>query len=187
MVLLGLGTTWGCPRWLHREDYVFELSDDARSTGGCIQCLNGEDRVVMELSESLDEDGREAGKSGEGSVARLGHKPPSQYWLIGFKDRNLEREYLEDLVKVSSSRLVIGTFSALFLYVLFYLILAILSYRMWARLEDGEAVEGADIIGLCSAAGFAAAAAVSALYHLRILKVSPDPLTLTAHCSPHYC
>ena len=66
MVLLGLGTTWGCTRWLHREDFVFELNNKKRDSA-----------LVAE---------------------------PSQYWLLGFKDRALEREYLEDLVSILVKR-----------------------------------------------------------------------------------
>ena len=33
---------------------------------------------------------------------------PSQYWLLGFKDRNLEEEYLNDLVDVSKDRIYLG-------------------------------------------------------------------------------
>ena len=88
MVLLGLGTTWGCTRWLHREDFVFELSD----------------RKPDEASEStiLKPEGQ-----------------PSQYWLIGFKDRHLEREYLEDLVETSFFRLFVGTILAVALSMTF--------------------------------------------------------------------
>ena len=91
MVLLGLGTTWGCTQWLHREDYsVFELGDNPD------------------------------GKMEEASVAsprvRASDDEPSQYWLIGFKDRRLEREYLEDLVDVSSSCFIVGSALALLLY-----------------------------------------------------------------------
>merc|ERR1711934_483523 len=103
MVLLGLGTTWGCTRWLHREDFVFELSDTPE------------------------------GKTEEASVAssrvRASGKP-SQYWLIGFKDRRLEREYLEDLVEVSSSCFIVGTSLALLLYVIFPLTLSIFNYNL---------------------------------------------------------
>merc|ERR1711934_648569 len=106
MVLLGLGTTWGCTRWLHREDFVFELSDTPE------------------------------GKTEEASVAssrvRASGKP-SQYWLIGFKDRRLEREYLEDLVEVSSSCFIVGTSLALLLYVIFSLTFGILSYLECSR------------------------------------------------------
>ena len=81
MVLLGLGTTWGCTRWLHREDFVFELNNKKRDSA-----------LVAE---------------------------PSQYWLLGFKDRALEREYLEDLVDVSSYRLSVGTFLSFLLFSVF--------------------------------------------------------------------
>ena len=33
---------------------------------------------------------------------------PSTYWLLGFKDRDLEEEYLNDLVDVSKGRLYLG-------------------------------------------------------------------------------
>ena len=104
MVLLGLGTTWGCTQWLHREDYI-----------------------VFERSDTPD------GKMEEASVAssrvRASGKP-SQYWLIGFKDRRLEREYLEDLVEVSSSCFIVGTSLALLLYVIFPLTLSIFNYNL---------------------------------------------------------
>ena len=107
MVLLGLGTTWGCTQWLHREDYT-----------------------VFERSDTPD------GKMEEASVAssrvRASGKP-SQYWLIGFKDRRLEREYLEDLVEVSSSCFIVGTSLALLLYVIFSLTFGILSYLECSR------------------------------------------------------
>ena len=97
MVLLGLGTTWGCTQWLHREDYtVFDLSDNP----------DGKDE-------------RGSGKMEEASVASRrvrASDEPLQYWLIGFKDRRLEREYLEDLVDVFSSCFIVGSSLALLLY-----------------------------------------------------------------------
>ena len=91
MVLLGLGTTWGCTQWLHREDYtVFELGDNP--------------------------DGKVEGASVASSRVRASADEPSQYWLIGFKDRRLEREYLEDLLEVSSSCFFVGSSLALLLY-----------------------------------------------------------------------
>jgi len=103
MVLLGLGTTWGCTRWLHREDFVFELSDTPEGK--------------MEEASVASSRVRASGK-------------PSQYWLIGFKDRRLEREYLEDLVEVSSSCFIVGTSLALLLYVIFPLTLSIFNYNL---------------------------------------------------------
>ena len=69
--------------------------------------------TVFDLSDNPNERG--SGKMEEASVARASEEP-SQYWLIGFKDRRLEREYLEDLVEVSSSCFIVGTSLALLLY-----------------------------------------------------------------------
>ena len=33
---------------------------------------------------------------------------PSEYWFLGFKDRDLEEEYLNDLVVASKGRLYLG-------------------------------------------------------------------------------
>ena len=33
---------------------------------------------------------------------------PSEHWLLGFKDRDLEEEYLNDLVDVSKGRIYLG-------------------------------------------------------------------------------
>ena len=91
MVLLGLGTTWGCTQWLHREDYtVFELGDNP--------------------------DGKVEGASVASSRVRASADEPSQYWLLGFKDRRLERKYLEDLVEASSSCFLVGSALTLLLY-----------------------------------------------------------------------
>ena len=114
MVLLGLGTTWGCTQWLHREDYtVFDLSDNP----------DGKDE-------------RGSGKMEEASVARASADEPSQYWLIGFKDRRLEREYLEDLVDVSSSCFLGGSALALLLYLILPLVFAIYQFVIATWKED---------------------------------------------------
>ena len=113
MVLLGLGTTWGCTQWLHREDYtVFDLSDNP----------DGKDE-------------RGSGKMEEASVARASADEPSQYWLIGFKDRRLEREYLEDLVDVFSSCFIVGSSLALLLYLGLPLALNISTYVYYIGIE----------------------------------------------------
>ena len=112
MVLLGLGTTWGCTQWLHREDYtVFELGDNP----------DGKDE-------------RGSGKMEEASVARASEEP-SQYWLIEFKDRRLEREYLEDLLDVSSSCFFVGSALALLLYLALPLAFAIGVYIYLSTIE----------------------------------------------------
>ena len=120
MVLLGLGTTWGCTQWLHREDYtVFDLSDNP----------DGKDE-------------RGAGKIEEASVAsrrvRASADEPSQYWLIGFKDRRLEREYLEDLVDVSSSCFLVGSALALLLYLALPLALQTFAYVFFSGIWNKD-------------------------------------------------
>ena len=41
---------------------------------------------------------------------------PSQYPLLGFKDRHLEDEYLEHLVVASRARIILGYVTAILLY-----------------------------------------------------------------------
>ena len=117
MVLFGLGTTWGCTQWLHREDYtVFDLSDNP----------DGKDE-------------RGSGKMEEASVASRrvrASDEPSQYWLIGFKDRRLEREYLEDLVGLNASCFLVGSASALLLYLILPLVFAIYQFVIATWKED---------------------------------------------------
>ena len=72
----------------------------------------------------------------EASVARASADEPSQYWLIGFKDRRLEREYLEDLVGLNASCFIVGTSLALLLYVIFLLPMGILDYLYSSRQEE---------------------------------------------------
>merc|ERR1739848_663236 len=54
-------------------------------------------------------------------VAREVVSPP-QYFLLGFKDRSLEAEYLEYLVGVSKARLVLGLVVALLLFIVCFFI-----------------------------------------------------------------
>ena len=96
MVLLGLGTTWLRTNWLHREDFVFELSDRKRDEK-CVKLDEASASTRVKLR------GEPAGE-------------PSQYWLMGFKDRHLEREYLADLVDANSDRLVVGSFLCLVVF-----------------------------------------------------------------------
>ena len=111
MVLLGLGTTWGCTQWLHREDYtVFDLSDNP--------------------------DGKVEGASVASSRVRASADEPSQYWLIGFKDRRLEREYLEDLVGLNASCFLVGSTLALLLYLILPLVFAIYQFVIATWKED---------------------------------------------------
>jgi len=72
VVLCVLGLSSAFKRWLHKEDFKFDESEDERS---------------------------------------LRQAAPSQHFLIGFKDRELEEEYLDDLVlNVSKTRILVGYF-----------------------------------------------------------------------------
>ena len=77
MVLLGVGVSWFCRDWLHKEDYAIE--DE------------------IEVSNKTEQDLRK----------------PAQYWLLGFKDRELETEYLDNLVCESPNRIYLGYFICL--------------------------------------------------------------------------
>ena len=56
---------------------------------------------------------------------------PSEHWLLGFKDRDLEEEYLNDLVDVSKGRLYLGhgmcAFFIFTVHILKYVVFYILS------------------------------------------------------------
>ena len=55
-------------------------------------------------------------------VAREVVSPP-QYFLLGFKDRSLEAEYLEWLVCVSKAKVILGLIVALLLFIVCYFVL----------------------------------------------------------------
>ena len=156
MVLLGLGTTWGCTQWLHREDYT-----------------------VFERSEYPD--GKMEGASVASSRVRASGKP-SQYWLIGFKDRRLEREYLEDLVEVSSSCFIVGTSLALLLYVIFLLPMGIIDYLYSSRyykMENitvpvGEVLRNSLLPVIVGGLGIVAAFVVCCVHSMGKWKVRKD-------------
>ena len=44
----------------------------------------------------------------EPPAAENERKPPAQYFCLGFKDRELEDEYLDDLARLSKDRLCLG-------------------------------------------------------------------------------
>ena len=43
-----------------------------------------------------------------GNTENILASTPSEYWFLGFKDRDLEEEYLNDLVIASKGRLYLG-------------------------------------------------------------------------------
>merc|ERR1711908_142644 len=67
--------------WLHREDYKFE---------------NEVDDVVAEGPTS--------------SFSFRNHRPKRYLALLGFKDRSLEDEYLEDLARSKKASVFVGSF-----------------------------------------------------------------------------
>ena len=66
---------------------------------------------------------------------------PSQYWFLGFKDRDLEEEYLNDLAVVSMARIFLG-YSMCAVFVLFTQVLGVLPWvisstdQTWVGLFD---------------------------------------------------
>ena len=52
----------------------------------------------------------------EGGDKTRSSSRPSQYPLLGFKDRHLEDEYLEHLVVASRARIILGYVTAILLY-----------------------------------------------------------------------
>ena len=64
------------------------------------------------------------GDDDDGVVARVVVSPP-QYFLLGFKDRSLEAEYLEWLVCVSKAKVILGLIVALLLFIVCYFVLNI--------------------------------------------------------------
>ena len=67
-----------CKKWLHKENYCFEEQ--------------------MHLSS----------RRSTGNTENILASTPSEYWFLGFKDRDLEEEYLNDLVVASKGRLYLG-------------------------------------------------------------------------------
>ena len=67
-----------CKKWLHKENYCFEEQ--------------------MNLSS----------RRSTGNTENILASTPSEYWFLGFKDRDLEEEYLNDLVIASKGRLYLG-------------------------------------------------------------------------------
>jgi len=86
MVLLGLGVCQGFRKYLQKEHYDFDEEVDKL----------GKATREMEREETDDD-----------KVA-VGYSTPSVYWALGFKDRTLEDEYLEDFVRISKRQIILG-------------------------------------------------------------------------------
>ena len=59
---------------------------------------------------------------------------PSQHWILGFKDRDLEEEYLNDLVDVSKGRLYLGHGMCAFFIFTVHILRLIVSYALFPDL-----------------------------------------------------
>ena len=59
---------------------------------------------------------------------------PSEHWLLGFKDRDLEEEYLNDLVDVSKGRLYLGHGMCAFFIFAVHILRLIVSYALFPDL-----------------------------------------------------
>lgn len=91
MVFLDLLVNVGCKRCLHTEDYEFDEAEE------------------------------DAHRSLTARNVSAPSAAPKQYFFLGFKDRNLEDEYMEDLSRASKSRMLLGTFVSIFIFaVLFF-------------------------------------------------------------------
>ena len=55
---------------------------------------------------------------------------PSEHWLLGFKDRDLEEEYLNDLVDVSKGRLYLGHGMCAFFIFVAHIVRSITTYTL---------------------------------------------------------
>merc|ERR1711904_532240 len=92
MVLLGLLVGEGCRRWLHREDYVFEDKVNSLTLG----------RVAL---------------GHRSRNARHGIRfTPAQWFFLGFKDRNLEDDYLNDFIIISRRQIILGYSRCILVY-----------------------------------------------------------------------
>lgn len=95
MVLLGLGVCQGFRKWLQKEHYDF-------------------DKEVEKLGRTTRQAERElaAEPAGTGDVVSKRkmamNYTPAVYWALGFKDRVLEDEYLEDFVRISKRQIILG-------------------------------------------------------------------------------
>merc|ERR1712072_1510804 len=87
-------------RYLHVHDDSFGMKQVTNS----VQDIRA---VSVDVHDGDDDDG---------VVAREVVSPP-QYFLLGFKDRSLEAEYLEYLVGVSKAKVILGLVVALLLFV----------------------------------------------------------------------
>ena len=74
---------------------------------------------------------------------------PSEHWLLGFKDRDLEEEYLNDLVDVSKGRLYLGHGMCAFFISAVDIVRLIIFYALFPDLDPPKQI--AKVLGLYGA------------------------------------
>ena len=65
---------------------------------------------------------------------------PSEYWFLGFKDRDLEEEYLNDLVVASKGRLYLGYGMIIFFLVAMDLVPEVLAITLGKDPKEDEMI-----------------------------------------------
>ena len=65
---------------------------------------------------------------------------PSEHWFLGFKDRDLEEEYLNDLVVASKNRLYLGYGMIIFFLVAMDLVPEVLAITLGKDPKEDEVI-----------------------------------------------
>ena len=73
---------------------------------------------------------------------------PSEHWLLGFKDRDLEEEYLNDLVDVSRGRIYLGHGMCAFFIFAVHILRLIVSTALFPDVEKKRILRNAKTYGL---------------------------------------
>ena len=75
-----------------------------------------------------------------GNTENILASTPSEYWFLGFKDRDLEEEYLNDLVVASKGRLYLGYGMIIFFLVAMDLVPEVLTITLGKDPKEDEMI-----------------------------------------------
>ena len=75
-----------------------------------------------------------------GNTENILASTPSEYWFLGFKDRDLEEEYLNDLVVASKGRLYLGYGMIIFFLVAMDLVPEVLAITLGKDPKEDEMI-----------------------------------------------
>ena len=75
-----------------------------------------------------------------GNTENILASTPSEYWFLGFKDRDLEEEYLNDLVVASKGRLYLGYGMIIFFLVAMDLVPEVLAITLGKDPKEDEVI-----------------------------------------------